>query len=163
MVVKTQRVTLMLGFGAERGSVPRISSAGYSLVELVIVIIFLVILAAVAMNRISSLGDLTVASQAQKFAADVQHAQTLAYTSGQRIQVNLLGSAYQVEPAPNCLANLPCPQSFKVGLEQGVTIIGSPNPLIFSTLGLPANAASYTVGGSAVVTVDALTGRVVVN
>ena len=154
----------MHGCQAQRGNVARIKSAGFSLVELVIVIIFLGILTAVAMNRISSFGDLTASSQAQKFAANIQHAQTLAFTSGQPVQVNLLsgGIGYAVGPAA-CDANLPCPPSFTVTLEQDVTITGSPNLLRFNTLGQPTGSGSYMVGGAVGVTVDALTGRVVVN
>lgn len=148
---------------------------GFSLVELVIVIVVLGILSAYAMMRGATPADLTVPSQAQRLTSDIRLAQTLAYTTGSRVQITTTNTASGVV-GNYAVACVTCSNTnnFTVSAQRGVSLNGTPTVLEFNTLGVPVNPGSTTpgvpssggtytftaAGGSATVTVAALTGQV---
>lgn len=142
---------------------PRIGR-GFTLVELIIVIVILGILSVYAMTRDSDSAELTLPSQAQRLASDLRYTQSLAFTSGKRMLFKINSSTtYAVcrtTDGTNCSAG----NDISVDLQQGVTVSPAPATLSFNTLGEPNQGATYTVlgpGGSTVsVTVAALTGLV---
>ena len=71
----------------------RDTQTGFTLVELVIVIVVLGIMSVYAMMKGASPAEMSVPSQAQKLASDIRHAQTLAYTSGNRMRLTITAGA----------------------------------------------------------------------
>lgn len=136
------------------------SQTGFTLVELIIVIVVLGIMSAYAVMKGSSPAVVTLPSQAQKLASDIRHAQTLAYTMGQRMRVTkITTSSYSV----SCTPTLTCNQSQDssvISLEKGVTFTSGTDTLDFTSLGQPLTSASYTLDNTLTVCVAALTGFV---
>jgi prepilin-type N-terminal cleavage/methylation domain-containing protein len=151
----------------------RDSKAGFTVVELVIVIVVLGIVSAYAVMKGVSSAELSLPSQAQTLASDIRHAQTLAYTSGKHMQLKIfpgVNGTYNVFSCVtvNGVVTLPCVTVvFSGGVQNGVDleVTTGPNPLDFTSLGQPSAAASYTLtsGSGKVVSVAALTGLVTVS
>lgn len=91
--------------------------AGFTLVELVIVLILLGILAIAIIPRAPSKGSLTITGQAHQLASDIRYVQSLSMTRGQRYCVNLTSTGYSMTTS-NC--------STSVGVEHpaGMTLDG---------------------------------------
>ncbi len=149
------------------------SVAGFTLVEMVMVIVLLAVMSVFVVMKSVSPADVTLPSQAQKMATDLRHAQTLASTWGTSLTVSAGGSVYSV----SCLTvsgSAPCNASpvidpasgaaFNVGLQQGATFISPTSAtLTFNSLGQPGAAASYTLSSgssTSTVSVTATTGKV---
>lgn len=129
---------------------------GFTLIELVVVIVIVAILGVyIVANNVDS-SELTLPSQAEKLATDLRAAQTLAFTSGNPSLFQVTGNSYSVckSDGTNC--------SDPVTLQKGVTLAGS--SLTFATNGTPSGAASFTLtaesGASKTVNVAAGTGHV---
>jgi prepilin-type N-terminal cleavage/methylation domain-containing protein len=147
--------------------------AGFTLVELVIVISALAILSAYAVMKSVSSAEVTLPSQAQTLASDIRRAQTLAYTSGKRMRLTLpdntrysvacVPSATNPGDTPSCNTS----QNFTVPLQKGVTVGVAPpgTTLDFTSLGQATAGATYTLtyGSNVTVTVAAETGLVTVS
>ncbi len=147
----------------------RDSKAGFTVVELVIVIVVLGIVSAYAMMKAASPAELSLPSQAQKLAGDIRHAQTLAYTSGKHLRLTItpgVNGTYQVSSCVTVNGVVTsCPTTvFSGGVQEGVAlqVVAGPNPLDFTSLGQPSAAASYRLASSSTVKVSvaALTGLV---
>lgn len=150
-------------------------NAGFTIVELVMVIVVLGIISVYAVTRSAPPAEVTLPSQAQKMASDIRHAQTLATTWGRRLRITITEGAngtYNVScvtaGAAPCNANPVIDPAtgngFNVALQQNVQLAGTAT-LDFNSLGQPTAAANYTLtSGTAVVTVTvaALTGYVTV-
>jgi len=126
---------------------------GFTLVELVIVIVVLGIISVYAVMKSVSQAEVTLFSQAQKLAGDIRHAQTLAYTSGNRMRLTIDSGTYSVcvagAPAAPCntTSNDSTSNDFRVTLQKGVTLSGStalPAMLDFNSLGRPIDSSNGT-------------------
>jgi MSHA pilin protein MshC len=160
---------------------------GFTLVELVIVIVVLGIISVYAVVKSVSPAEITLPSQAQTLASDIRHAQTLAYTWGKRMRLSIsAGTTYSVSCVTGASGS-PCNTSndFSVTLKKDVVLAGSvtrqdgapltcpasASALEFNSLGQPVDClgnsafASYTLtsGSSKTVFVAALTGLVTVS
>lgn len=127
---------------------------GFTLVELVIVIVVVAVLAAVGIMNSPSPAELSLPSQAEKMASDLRHAQTLAHTSGNRLSLTIdeTNDSYAI----GCVAASPCPQAFTGQIEKGVqlTVTTGPNPIEFDTLGQPKTTANAATSASYTLTYD---------
>lgn len=155
--------------------------AGFTLIELVVVLILIGILAVTFVPRTSSKGSLTFAGQAQQLASDIRYVQTLSMTRGQRYCLNLTSTGYSMTMT-NCSTSVgvehPAGATFPVTLE-GVTLSWSSLPsnlVTFTGKGLPyTDAAAATAlasnaivtlggdGGPMYVCISPVTGRVFVD
>lgn len=149
-------------------------SAGFTLVELVIVIVALGILAAYAAIGFVTPAEATLRSEAEQFARDIRHLQMLAATSGQHLQLGVAGGSagsYSV----SCIggpAGCSSPANFSVTLRSAT--ISGPALLDFDSLGRPlavggavsTTASPYTLTAGSppgiAVTVSPVTGFVAV-
>ncbi|PIT80634.1 Tfp pilus assembly protein FimT/FimU [Limnohabitans sp. JirII-31] len=147
---------------------------GFSLLELVFVVVILGILSVYAIPKGFNITDVTLDSQAQKLASDLRHAQLLAATQGVSLCVLTSTNAYSVRPnSINCTADpITDPASgsaFLVNLEKGAELSGplANAALVYNSLGQPNGEVVYTLNSpdsnnKKFVTVWALTGHVVV-
>lgn len=138
--------------------------AGFTLVELVIVIVVLAIISAYAIIKSTSPAEVTLPSQAETMASALRHTQALAYTSGQRRRVSALnGNTYSVAICGGSPITCPTTES-TVTLQNSVTFTAvSLVTLDFNTLGQPDGKATFTLragGASKTVCVAAVTGLV---
>jgi prepilin-type N-terminal cleavage/methylation domain-containing protein len=147
---------------------------GFTLVELVIVIITIGVISTYAMVMNGSSGTYAVASQAESLARDLRHAQSLAHTWGRSLRVTVSpgeNGTYSV----SCVTagTYPCNSPTVIDPSTGAAFTGALEKsavlaatLDFDSFGVPSAAASYTVTyGSAVKTVSllAITGLVSVS
>jgi prepilin-type N-terminal cleavage/methylation domain-containing protein len=156
----------------------RNSKKGFTLVELVIVIVMLGALSAYATMRSVTPAEMSLPSQAQTLASDIRRVQTLAYTSGNRMRLSITPGANGTYTALTCVVNSvttcscvivnsvnSCPPAvFAVFLQKGVTLAGT-SALDFTSDGQPLISASYTLtygSSTKTVAVTALTGVVTV-
>jgi MSHA pilin protein MshC len=150
--------------------------AGFTLMELIIVLVVVGVLSAYAMMRNSSSSTFSLLSQAQTLAGDIKHVQSMATVWGKSLTITATGGAngtYTVScttavAAPcntNPVINPATGTAFTISLEKGVVLTPSQGTLVINSLGKPASAAQYVLSsGSVNVTVDvaALTGHVTV-
>lgn len=145
-------------------------AAGFTLVELVVVLLIMSIPAVYAVVTSPSSAEATLSQQAQLLARNLRHAQTLAMTWGRPLRVTAGGGAYAVACVSAGVA--PCDtnpvvdpatrQPFSVSLAYGVTVSG---PTVdFDSHGRPSGGGTYTLSATGAtdrtVVLSALTGFV---
>lgn len=144
---------------------------GFTLVELVIVIVVLGVISVYAIERNASTAELTLSSQAQKMANDLRHVQALASTWGRSLTVTVSGSSYSVAcatagAAPCNISPVTDPStglSFTVNLQNGTGFNSAASVLTFDGFGNPGLGATYVLGAgneTSTVSVVATTGKV---
>lgn len=69
---------------------------GFTLVELVVIILLVGALAFIAVPRYLNKGAIDVSAMAEQLANDIRYTQSLAMTSGQRNRINLTATTYQI-------------------------------------------------------------------
>jgi len=148
------------------------SSDGFTLIELIVIIVLLGILTAVAAPKFFDLDGYRTRAAYDEVAGAVRYAQKLAVASGCEVQVviNANGYALQQRPAPVAAgSNCPDPTvAFADILDHPVTnnnlspvtLSPAPQNLIFNAMGRCDTGTSITVGGSEVITIIAETGYV---
>lgn len=149
--------------------------AGFTLLEMVLAIVFLGILARFAMMKLVTPATVTLPAQAQSVADTIRRAQSLAVVRGQRMSVSVAASGPNGRVAIACASGtMPCNTDTSVSVSQGV-VVGNAGPMYFNSLGQPVNSAgtplntdtnftlSYQTGANTTtwtVRVAPLTGRV---
>ncbi len=145
-------------FPAGEGQRFAAGESGFTLIELVMVIVISAVLAAVAIPRLQSFGTIKLYSTAQRVRADVRYVQQLAISRHDTYSVsfNVSANSYEVRRvADNQLAVHPATRSvFAVKLDSdvqasGVKIIssdfGGTPALRFDWRGSPSNANNVTL------------------
>jgi len=116
------------------------SQAGFTLVELTMVIVLLAIVAVVVSIHWLSAGAYTVPDQADLLAGNIRHIQTMATAQGRTLRLNIYSDRYcaTVPPNTDCAQAIIDPatsQSFIVVLADAVTLTGTSTDL--DSLGRP--------------------------
>lgn len=151
--------------------------AGFSLLEIMVVVLIMAIIAVMVVPEMSGAGEMGSLSAARRVMADLEYAQNLAITTQTPITAtfNQAGNSYQLTNASLPIEHpITHSSSFVVDFDtlagsEGVkiTAVGLPgNKVTFDVLGAPDNAGSVTLtclARSYVVNVAAVTGRVTVN
>lgn len=141
---------------------------GFTLVELVVVVVLLGLLSVAALMNTSSPAELGLPSQAETMAADIRHTQALANATGNRLRFSIaagVNGSYTtscVNVSGGACASFT--QGFTASLKNNIALSGT-GAVDFDSLGQPSAAASYTLtsgGSSKTVSVAALTGLVTV-
>lgn len=146
------------------------ASAGFTLLEMVIVILLLGILGTYAAPSAFNASKMTLDAQARTLASDLQRAQLLATTTGQAFYFCPLINGYVVQSSATCPASVPTQtsviQPVAVTLDKQATLSATPGALAFNSLGQPNVAGSFQLlsspsgSGSITVTAAAVTGLV---
>jgi prepilin-type N-terminal cleavage/methylation domain-containing protein len=152
------------------------ASAGFTLIELMIVVVIVGVVAAIAFMNNNSAATYTLLSQGELLAANLRHTQALATTWSRSLGVGLsagTNGTYTVS-CVTASTTSPCNSSpvldpatggaLRVSLQNNVSISG-PSSLTIDSFGKPSSAATYTLSsGEATVTVNvvATTGLVTV-
>jgi MSHA pilin protein MshC len=138
---------------------------GYSLIELVIVIVIAAILAAIALP-IFNQPAIDAAWYQEQVRSALRHAQRTAVAQRRPVYVVLEAAPTRLSLcyAAGCGAGTRLPQpgsssTFEVAAPAGVAIGISASPLFFNGLGQPSSGATVTVGPRTI-TVNAETGYV---
>lgn len=143
--------------------------SGFTLVELMVMLILVAVLAIAVFPRAPSKASLTLAGQAQQLASDLRYVQALSMTRGQRYCLNLAAGGYRMT-TNNCSTSAgvehPAGFTFPVVLEGvGLSWSGLPNGLVtFNGKGVPyADAAATTaLAANAVITLNGAEGTMYV-
>ena len=146
---------------------------GITLIELVITIVVVSILAGIASTKIN-LPSITVNQQAEQFAADIRHAQSLAINWGCELTLTVTATQYQLT-SKQSYAGKPCNVAAAVIKDPATTadfthILGNDvqfsatGTLYFDGFGRPINAAGTIINTDTVfdLTANGLTYRVTV-
>ncbi len=137
------------------------ASAGFTLMESVIVILLLGILAAFIAPKAFDSGRMTLKSQAWNFASDLRYAQLLATTTGVPVVVSTNGNRYTVQYTLNNASVTPVDVSMA---NDAVFTPAGQHSLSFDSLGQAQGNLSFvfssTGNATATVSVTAATGLV---
>lgn len=129
---------------------------GFTLIELVMVIVLLGILAAVAGVRFQP-SPVDVGAQAEQLAADIRYTQSLAMSRASRFRVNFSASGYQITDM-NGVAQVHPATGQTAPISLAPTALSGYNPplsngyLAFDSRGVPYVSASAALAGSAAIT-----------
>jgi len=165
--------------GSENRPVLRWSGRGFTIIEILIVVVILAIAAMTAIPMISSAGSIQVRSVASMIAADLEYAKSLAITKGQDFSVvfDTSGDSYEIKMGDQNGTTIlhPVKKGFDYVIDlqdeglgkadiTGAAFGGNPH-VKFDYLGSPDNGGTVTVqGGGATLTisVEAVTGYITV-
>lgn len=151
----------------------RFEAAGFSLIELVMVLVIVGVVAAYAVPKFSSPAAATVSHQADRLLRDARHAQQLATAWRKRLRVVADGTSIYIvacatETTAPCNATLGGPvtdpatgQPFRVTTQNGITVAAATAE--FTSLGRATATTNFVLTGGAViatVTVNATSGFV---
>lgn len=148
---------------------------GFTLIEILIVVIILAIAAAIAIPRMGSAGAMQMRAAADMIAADLEYAKSMA-TSRQAdytVIFNTSAESYQIEDASGVINHpVKVGSQFIINFsadsrldEVDITNVNfnSTSQVQFDRLGSPDNAGTITLqagGVSATITVEAVTGYI---
>ena len=131
--------------------------SGFTLVELVIVIVLVSVLTAYAAVKWPSNSELKLPAQANLFAAHIRHVQALAMHWGQPLRLTITSGGYSVSCVTSS-ATPPCNnspvidpvtnQAFSISLEDGISLSGTATT-DFDTLGRPVSAGAIITASPA--------------
>lgn len=158
-------------------------TTGFTLIELVVVVVILGILSIFPIMKRAPLAELTLPSQAQKLASDIRHAQVLATTWGKNLQLNFTAGAngaYSLscvskETSPPCnvspVIDPATGTNFVTKLQKDIILAGT-STVSLNSMGQPSTAAILTLcypdcitktNPTKTITVQSLTGYVTVS
>lgn len=132
--------------------------AGFSLFELVLVLMIVGVLAAYAMPRLADAPEVTLSATSARLAATIRYAQSLAMSRGQRHRVAFTATSYQVAGAGGAAIVQPLTASSAPISVAPATLGGYDPPLAggyveFDTRGRPYVGAATPLVGSATITI----------
>jgi len=128
----------------------RFRHKGFTLVELIIVIVLLGILSTVAFSTFFSLSTYRERAAYDELAGAVRYAQKLAVASGCAVRINIGSNNYTVQQhVTDCTTGVFTTlvgHPVTSGLFSGVTIASVPASFDFDAMGRSSSAAAITVG-----------------
>ena len=148
---------------------------GFSMIELVIVLILAGMLAVYAIPRMTTPQSITLPAVANQLIGTIRYAQNLSMSQGQRYRINFAAGSYGITDMSGSTASLP-PTAGTIVLLSPAILSGWNPPLIngyvaFDTRGVPYISATTTLAATvtltltsgsdtAVITIAPETGRV---
>ncbi len=127
------------------------SHSGFTLVELILIILLLSIISAVAIPKFFNANDYQVRAAYDETANAVRYGQKLAVASGCEVQVLFSASGYALQQhASSCasgsFATISTQHPFSSASFSDVSISSSPNSFIFDTMGRSSSSVAVTIG-----------------
>lgn len=121
------------------------ASAGFSLIELITVILILGILSAIAAPKAFNTSKITLDAQAKSLASNLQRAQLLAATTGTSVYFCAFQAGYLVQINAVCPSTLPSSQDFAtqpvlVALDKEAILPALPSFARYNSLGQPIDS-----------------------
>jgi MSHA pilin protein MshC len=126
---------------------------GFSLIELIVVIVVMAVLIGVAVPRFFGKGDFEAPAFAQELASAARYAQKLAVVSGCPVDFAVTTAGYALfQPATAaCTGAMTLAvkhpgtgEAFAAAAPSGIAL-GNPETIRFSAAGIPNDAADFTV------------------
>ncbi len=166
------------GRGSYNTGTNRSTEGGFTLIELMVVVIILGIAALTAIPMMSSAGSIQIRSAANKIAADLEYAKSMAISRGQNYSVifNTSAESYQIEDQAGNVVAHPVKKGFDYTVGMVAEGLGSVDitsvnfnsntQVSFDCLGSPDNGGTVNLQGggtSMTVTVEPITGYVTIN
>jgi MSHA pilin protein MshC len=137
---------------------PTQRAQGFTLIELVTVLLLISILAVVAINQWPG-SSINLSAQADQLANDIRYTQSLAMNRGQRYRINLAADRYWISDAGGTVTiSLPGSGATVVTLNSGITLSASYSFLVFDGNGAPyitATTPGTALAADAVITLSA--------
>ena len=128
----------------------RPSDPGFTIVELVVLIVILGIMSAIAAPRFLDMAQMSAAQAHRKALGDLRFAQRLATTSGCPVQVDFEANGYHLTQRTACRTGtfsqeVPDPESlrtpFRATFPVALVISSSLDPIVFDALGRTTSSA----------------------
>lgn len=131
--------------------------SGFTLIELVVVILLVGILSFVAIPRFFQTSGFTERNAAEEILTAFRYAQQLAMSRGGNVQVVINGNNYQIQIAGTPVANPNGSGTYNVNLPGGITATNT--AITFDNLGRPTpNVQANIVVGAYTVRIEQETG-----
>jgi MSHA pilin protein MshC len=130
---------------------------GFTLVELVMVIVVMTILAIAILPRAPTEESLTLRGRAEQLAADIRYVQTLSMTTGERHCLTLTNSSYTLARDATCSTTVAHPGGLGMPVQlcsNCLTTSLSGNQLRFDGKGRPYLDATNEFSGTETITVS---------
>ena len=132
------------------------SYAGFTLIELVMVLVVLGIVAVFVVPRLSATG-ITLPAAATRLAETIRYTQNLAMSQGQRYRINFTASSYQITDMSGTPVVQPMTNSTAASSVSPIVLSGynpplSSNYVAFDTRGVPYVNATLALAASATIT-----------
>jgi MSHA pilin protein MshC len=134
-------------------------NTGFSLVELIVVIVVMAILVGVAVPRFFGQGEFEAPAFARELASAARYAQKVALVSGCPVDFTVSATGYALHQpqatTPACSGTLTMTlpvkhpasgEAFAAGVPTGVVLGGTLGTVQFNAAGVPTAAANYAVG-----------------
>jgi MSHA pilin protein MshC len=134
------------------------AETGFTVVELVAVIVLVAILAITAIPRFQDRNAIDVSAKAQQLASDIRYTQSLAMATGQRNRINLAAASYQITTSSGTpLVHPATGSSAPISLGSVSLSWNNPPPglgyIAFDAKGVPyTDVAGTTLNTNAVIT-----------
>jgi prepilin-type N-terminal cleavage/methylation domain-containing protein len=120
------------------------SHSGFTLVELVAVILILGVLAFSVVPRFLDKGSIDASAMAEQLANDIRYTQSLGMTSGQRNRINLTPTTYQITTSAGAPVAHPATGSTAAISLGNVSLSGYNPPLTNSYIAFDGKGIPYT-------------------
>jgi MSHA pilin protein MshC len=132
-------------------------SSGFSVLELVLVLVMVGVLAVFAAPRMFTAQSITLPAGAAPMAAAIRYTQSLAMSRGQRYRINFAGGSYQITDMGGAPIVQPLTASTAAVSIAPATLSGYNPPLTgsyvaFDGKGVPYVSATTTLAGTATIT-----------
>lgn len=140
---------------------------GFSVIELVIVLVLIAVLAVFVVPRMVSTQAITLPAVAAQLAANVRYAQSMTMSKGQRYRINFTANSYQITDMSGLPIIQPVTASTAAISVSPVVLSGFNPPLTsnyvaFDSRGIPYINATTALAASAVITLTSGTETVTV-
>lgn len=134
----------------------RVRFGGFTMIELVIVLIVAGLLAVYAIPKLTSPQSITLSAVANQLNGKIRYAQSLSMSQGQRYRINFTASSFGITDMSGGVASLP-PTAGTVVTVSPATLSGWSPPLTngyvaFDSRGVPYTSATATLASTATLT-----------